>query len=188
MTFTASKFSTNPAPSTAADGPAQVLQVKSGTPLVIPGDAWLLNAEFGRQGPDLVLSGNDGGQVLVREYFTLETPPDLTTDSGAVIGAPLAVRLAGPLAPAQYAQAQPPASAEPIGQIEAIDGVVEAIRADGARVTLAKGDELFQGDVLESSPRAAIGVVLIGDSTFSMGENGRMVLDEMIYDADTGTG
>ncbi|MDP6773784.1 MAG: FecR domain-containing protein [Rhodospirillales bacterium] len=188
MTFTSSRFPADAAPSSSADGPAEILQAVSGTPLVIPGDAWLLNAEFARQGPDLVLSGDDGGQVLVRDFFALETPPDLTTSSGAMIGAPLATRLAGPMAPAQYAQAQPAASAEPIGQIEAIDGTVEVIRADGTRISLTKGDELFQGDVLESSPGAAIGVVLVDDSTFSMGENGRMVLDEMIYDADTGTG
>ena len=153
-----------------------------GNSIEIPGGVWLLRADFARQGSDLLLTGADGTQVLVRGYFLLENPPDLVTEGGQLITANLAVKLAGPLAPGQYAQAAPTDPSEPIGKVVTATGTVQAIRADGTRVTLAEGDPVYQGDVLETTEGAAIGIEFADDSTFSLGENGRMVLDEMVYD------
>jgi hypothetical protein len=52
--------------------------------------AWLLKADFVRQGPDLLLTGEDGQQTLLVDYFNAETPPNLQTDFGAVISGDLA--------------------------------------------------------------------------------------------------
>ncbi|MBL6942213.1 MAG: VCBS repeat-containing protein, partial [Rhodospirillales bacterium] len=168
-----------------------VLQAIDGGMLTIPGDAWLLKADFSPQGPDLLLSGPDGTQVLIRDFFNLENPPDLLTDTGAMITADLAINLAGPLAPGQSASAlddQLAQAAESIGRVEATDGLVEAIRVDGTKVTLSKGDDIFQGDTLITAKGAAIGITFIDDTTFSLGEEGRMVIDEMVYDGDTQEG
>src|SRR3990167_4601955 len=80
------------------------------------------------------------------------------------------------------------AGAEPIGRVETMAGTVVAVRADGSRVELHAGDSIFQGDTLESGPDGAVGVVLADDTTFSMAENGRMVMDEMVYDPGTQAG
>ncbi len=76
-----------------------VLQATPGEALVVPGsvpgDAWLLRADFDRQGSDLLLTGEDGSQVLVRDYFRGPNPPDLVTEFGAIINADLAQSLAG---------------------------------------------------------------------------------------------
>ncbi len=77
---------------------------------------------------------------------------------------------------------------EPIGNVDSMEGQVFAIRVDGTRVELKEGDVVFQGDILESSDDGAIGVLLADETTFSMGANGRMVLDEMIYDPATQEG
>ena len=173
-------------------GPAQhVLQAVDGGQLTVPGDAWLLKADFSPQGPDLLLTGPDGVQILIRDFFNLENPPDLLTDTGAMITADLAINLAGPVAPGQSASAldgQLAQVAESIGQVEATDGIVEAIRVDGSKVTLTKGDDIFQGDTLVTAKGAAVGITFIDDTTFSLGEEGRMVIDEMVYDADTQEG
>ena len=176
-------------------GPAQhVLQAVDGGQLTVPGDAWLLKADFSPQGPDLLLTGPDGVQILIRDFFELESPPDLLTDSGAMIPADLAVKLAGPAAPGQFALlengpfSEIAQAAESIGRVEATDGVVEAIRVDGSKVTLTKGDDIFQGDTLVTAKGAAVGITFIDDTTFSLGEEGRMVIDEMVYDADTQEG
>ena len=66
-------------------------------------NSWLLKADFSPQGSDLLLTGPDGSQVLIRDYFNLDTPPDLMTDAGALIPAELAVKLAGPTSPGQFA-------------------------------------------------------------------------------------
>ena len=64
--------------------------------LVVPGGTMLLRAEFTREGPDLTLTGADGSQVLVQDYFVQAEPPVLMTEGGAKIGPELAAKLAGP--------------------------------------------------------------------------------------------
>ena len=162
--------------------------------IVIPGGAWLLKADFVRQGSDLLLTAPDGHQVVVRGFFNLQTPPNLMTEGGALISADLAAKLAGPLAPGQFAQAAqgatdaPAAVTEPIGKVVTADGKVEATRVDGSKVTLAEGDPVYQGDILETGKDGAVGIEFIDQSTFSLGDGGRMVLDEMIYDPGAGEG
>ena len=77
-----------------------VLDAVPGEALVVPGGAWLLRATFLHDGSDLKLVGADGAVVLVRGYFALEWPPDLRTEGGSLIPADLALKLAGPQAPA----------------------------------------------------------------------------------------
>jgi hypothetical protein len=167
----------------------KVLQAVEGGLLTVPGESWLLQADFFPQGPDLLLTGPDGAQVLIRDFYNLENPPGLTTDAGGVISADLAIKLAGPMATGQLALVQDsPFSelaqvAESIGRVEATDGLVEAIRVDGTKVALSKGDDIFQGDTLVTGKGAAIGITFVDDTTFSLGEEGRMVIDEMVYDA-----
>ena len=63
-----------------------------------------------------------------------------------------------------------------------------AIRANGTKVELSEGDPVFQGDILQSGAGGSLGIVLADETTFSMAENGRMVLDEMVYDPSTQEG
>ncbi|MBO6948692.1 MAG: DUF4114 domain-containing protein [Rhodospirillales bacterium] len=77
---------------------------------------------------------------------------------------------------------------EPIGNVESLQGEVYAIRVDGSRVRLELGDQVFQGDILESGPEGNVGILLADETTFAMGPEGRMVLDEMIYDPGTQQG
>ncbi len=91
------------------------------------------------------------------------------------------------LAP-QVAQADSGASREPIGQVETLDGRVTVTRADGTIVELKQGDPVFQGDTLDTGADGAVGIVLVDSSVFSLGEGGRMLLDEMVYDPGTEEG
>ena len=174
--------------------PITVLTAESGSLLTVPGDAWLLKADFSPQGSDLLLTGPDGAQVLIHDFFSVDTPPDLMTDSGAMIPAELAIKLAGPSAPGQFALlqngpfAELAQAAESIGRVEATDGIVEVVRIDGTRETLAKGDDIFQGDTLVTGKGAAVGITFVDDTTFSLGAEGRMVIDDMVYDPATQEG
>jgi hypothetical protein len=160
-----------------------VLTAQPGKDLLIPDGAWILGGQYSRQGSDLVVKGADGQLLVVRGFFSFASPPDLHTDGGAVINAQLATRLAGPLAPGEIAQVGPQAGpGEPIGKVTTATGVVEATRANGTKVTLKTGDPVYQGDVLETGKNGAVGVEFADQSTFSLGDSGRMVLDEMVYD------
>jgi Ca2+-binding RTX toxin-like protein len=96
-------------------------------------------------------------------------------------------RLAGPLAPGQFAQTEASADVA-IGRVTALDGTAVATRVDGTRVTLALDSPIQQGDVLETGDGSALGVVFVDNTSFSLGANARMVVDELVYDPSGGTG
>ena len=148
----------------------------------LPDGFKLANAEYAREGSDLVVKAADGQEVLVTDYFASGSPAELVSSGGAHLSGTAVTHLAGPMAPGEFAQAAPAMTAEPIGTVDNIDGGVTARRADGTEVELEVGDPVFQGDVLSSGADGAIGVVLADGTSFSMAENGQMVLDEMVYD------
>ncbi len=165
-----------------------VLAPASGEALTVPEGFPLVSAAFERQGSDLLLVAKDGSGVLIEDYFAHEPPAALTTVGGALLPADLVEMLAGPMAPGQYAQLGPGGTAVPIGTVATIDGTVTATRADGTVVTLALDVDVFQGDVLETEAGATVGLMFNDDTTFALGENGRMVLDKLIYDPDSSEG
>jgi len=107
----------------------------------------------------------------------------VTANSPAPDGKPATSPAAG-----QIAAAGTSPGIEPIGRVETISGRVFVVRADGSRVELALGDRLYDGDILETGADGAVGVVLADETSLAMGSDGRMVLDEMIYDPGTQEG
>lgn len=161
----------------------------------VPDAALLMHGQYVRLGPDLMIVGPDGQKVLVTDYFTHETPPDLMGPSGMMIHGTTATALAGPRAPGQVAQAEGAAgdvelaqAAQAIGTVTRLTGTVFVQRADGTRVELSSGDQVFQGDIVETGGDGAIGITFADGTEMSLGAEGRLVLDEMIYDPDSGTG
>ncbi|MCH8112556.1 MAG: tandem-95 repeat protein [Proteobacteria bacterium] len=173
---------------TAAEQPYGAVIDAAGDAVTVPYGTMLLDAAFSRQGPDLLLTGDGGESVLVRGYFAAEAPPALLTEGGARLSPDTAEALAGPAAPGQYAQAAPGSAQQPIGTVDAADGEVFASRADGNRVSLEAGDAVFQGDVLETAGDGALNITFSDGTEFSLDENARMVLDELVYDPGTGEG
>lgn len=158
----------------------------AGETLQLPEDGALLRASFVRVGGDLVLEMPNGTSVLVQGYFDLAEPPALMTAGGALMPADLVSSLAGPLAPGQYAQSgESDLEATPIGLVDESVGEVTATRADGTRVALTQDTPVYQGDVIETADDAALSITFIDETAFSLGEDARMVLDEMIFDPDT---
>jgi len=168
-----------------------VVDAGSGAGVVVLDAALLTTATYVREGADLVLIGADGQTVLVRDYFANATPPDLVSATGgSKIAGTVAVKLAGAGAPGQYAQAQAAASdaSQAIGRVETIEGSVTILRVDGTRAVGEAGLAIFQGDVLETGADGSIGLIFTDDSTFSLGDNARMVIDEMVFDPSAKTG
>ncbi|MEQ9329054.1 MAG: FecR domain-containing protein, partial [Rhodospirillales bacterium] len=170
-------------------GSVFVIETDDSGRVVLPEGLIPSKADFVRSGPDLVLEFGDGSAVTIRDYFTLENAPDILSTTGVKIEGALATRLAGPVAPGQVAQpAGTDAAEQPIGRVETAEGEVYAIRLDGTQVELKVGDPIYQGDQLETGADGTVGVVFIDDTTFSLGHDGTMVLDEMIYDPNTESG
>jgi len=166
-----------------------VLGLQGATEVVVPGaPGFLVGAHYARDGWDLKLTDSDGHEVVVRDYFRLDHPPTLVSEEGARIPPELAERLAGPLAPGQYAQAASTPGGNPIGEVHTLSGPATATHADGTKVVLAVGSPIFQGDVLETGPGAALGVVFIDKTTFALQDDSRMVVDQLIFDPGTKQG
>ena len=82
----------------------------------------VLSAKLEREGADLDLTGPEGEELIIRNYFNQVPSPDLVNPNGFALKGVVVTHLAGPLAPDQYAKAPPTAKVEPIGQIETAKG------------------------------------------------------------------
>ena len=151
----------------------------------VPHGDFLLSAEYARVGPHLSLSEGETS-VLVKNFFTFKTVPDLLTEDGSsIIDGALAIRLAGPLAPGQFAQAgqlSQVSGMPSIGTVEKLAGTVTLTRSDGTVVQASKGSAVFTGDIIKTEADANIGIKFVDETNFALGGSGRMVIDEMIYD------
>ena len=78
--------------------------------------------------------------------------------------------------------------AEPVGQITALQGSAFIIRTDGTKVQASDGAPIFQGDTIETAAKGAVGITFADQSTFSLADEGQMVIDEMVYDPGTQSG
>jgi len=158
-----------------------------GGAIVIPDSVFLLTAEFQRHGHDLHLtgkdaSGKDGGSIVLDGYFAASHPADLATARGAMIAGDTVKLLAGPLAPAQYAQAGAGvAGAQPIGKVTASDGTVEITHANGLKETGIVNAPVFLNDVVVTSANSSVGIQFVDKTTFALGAGARMAVDKFVY-------
>ncbi|MFK7836307.1 MAG: VCBS domain-containing protein [Sulfitobacter sp.] len=148
----------------------------------LPETLALFTAEYGRDGQDLILQTVDGQQARLVDYFATEPLADLVAHDGAVLRGTVVDRLAGPLFPAQYAQAGGANLAEAIGQVETLTGSAFAQRTDGSTVELEIGTKVFQGDVVRTENGSTLGLTFADGTIFTLASGSRMVLDELIYD------
>jgi len=161
--------------------------------LELPGGSAFLRADFAREGFDLILDAGSDGTVVVPDYFLRLSPPDLVTGDGAVLPHHIVRTLAGPMTPGQVAQIGPAsattvAQGSPIGTVSEAHGAVTVLHPDGTPAMLQTGDPIFQGDVLETGSDGSVSVIFVDDTVFSLDVDGRMVMDEMVYDPGTQTG
>lgn len=161
--------------------------------LTVPEGDLLLRAEFQRSGSDLILQGrgeNGGQSILVENFFTNPHPPTLQTAAGARISPKLAFQLAGPANPGILAMATDGSGSghdAGIGTIDDVKGEAVIIRA-GLKIPASKGMTLKEGDIIETGANGSIGLIYADGTTIALGSDGRMVIDEMSYDPDAGTG
>ncbi|MDK9722997.1 MAG: FecR domain-containing protein [Rhodospirillales bacterium] len=165
-----------------------IIQAQPNQDILLQNGQALSVSDYIRQGPDLLLVGPDGNTILIRDYFTLEDAPDILSADGAYLPGDLVVKLAGPLTPGMFAQAGAATGQQAIGRADTTSGDVTVVHADGSKGILHKGDPIYQGDVLQTIKGATVGLVFMDGTTLALGSNGRLVLDQMVYDPGTQTG
>ncbi|MDE0781436.1 MAG: FecR domain-containing protein, partial [Alphaproteobacteria bacterium] len=158
--------------------------------VTIPDGPMLLNANFARSGSDLQLTRQGGEQVIVQNFFGTEITPVLATEGGAKIMPDVAESLAGPdiLGGGEGDATLLGQSDQLIGAVNTVEGGVFATRADGTRTELNEGDPVYQGDVLETDDEGAISLTFVDSTEFALDKGTRLVLVEMVFDAQRGEG
>ena len=152
-------------------------------PVQIADAALLTGGQFMQHGGDLHIQGADGAEVVVQGYFTADPRPDLVAaDGGAALTPGLVDSFMLSMAPGQYAQSAGQAQM-PIGQVDELKGEAFAVRADGTRIQLAKGDPVFEGDIIETGAGdSAIRMLFVDKTVFALGSEARLALDELVFD------
>ncbi|MBM3483394.1 MAG: hypothetical protein FJX66_08810 [Alphaproteobacteria bacterium] len=86
-------------------------------------------------------------------------------------------------------KAPPPPSDEPsIGKVETIEGECTVTHVNGTKSALAKDAPIYQGDLIETGSNGKLSILFIDSSTFALGSDGSMVLDELVYDPKSNEG
>ncbi len=101
-----------------------------------------------------------------------------------VLGAASALALGASDVPAQ--------SGSKAGVAAAVRGPVQQVsfRTPSATVgrNVSSGDEIFLGDRIVTGPAGGLQIMLLDGTTFSVGPNSSMVIDEFVYNPAAGTG
>lgn len=178
-----------PTPGGASE-PAIVIQADGAPAIELPDASVLVHGDFSQSGQDLVLTGPSGADVIVQNYFAQETPPDLVAAGGAQALSPQLVdSFLTSQAPGQYAQAGSAVGSQSIGQVGDVAGQAFAVRADGTRVPLEKGDPVFQGDIVETGGNdSAVRMVFLDKTEFALGADAKLALDELVFNPATQSG
>ncbi len=169
---------------------ATVVEADGVPAIVLPDTSKIATGDFTQVGQDLILSGPSGGDLIVQNYFAQESPPELIAAGGAQVLSPQLVdSFLVSQAPGQYAQAGTAVGAQPIGQVGDMVGQVTAVRADGTRVSLEKGDPVFQGDIVETGGNeSAVRMVFLDKTEFALGADAKLALDELVFNPATQSG
>ena len=158
------------------------------SPVFLPDGRFLVDAEFHQQGDDLLIVDTAGATILVKDYFLFDPPPPIETGDGGWFSPQLVQSFLIAETAGQYAQSGPQIGASPVGQVEITTGTVSARRADGTQVVLREGDPIFQGDVVETGPDSTVNLFFVDDTTFTLGGDARLAIDEMVYNPETERG
>ncbi|NKB43943.1 MAG: hypothetical protein GKS03_06645 [Alphaproteobacteria bacterium] len=171
----------------SSEASTQLVLVENGS-VVIPDAPALLTGDFSKLGDDLLIISPSGERFLVKDFFTTEPLPYLTDGEGIVVSGQVIARVAQRPDPTEYAQEGQADGTGAIGIVESIDGEVTVERADGTIVILSEGDAVYMGDLIITAEGATVGLKFLDETTFALGEDGELILDELIYDPASDTG
>ncbi|EFL90016.1 choice-of-anchor C family protein [Ahrensia sp. R2A130] len=162
------------------------LEAAGAKSIVVENPYLLFNAEYSRQGSDLILSDDRGSELRLQNYFDNAEPADLVSPDGARLTGDVVEALAGPAFPGQVAQGAPGAAvaagAKAIGQVETLTGTATVQRSDGTTETLSLGTQVFPNDVVATADGGSLSITFEDGTIFTLAAGSRMVLNELVYD------
>lgn len=144
------------------------------------------DADFSRDGLDLMLSGDHGNSVTIENYFAAAQAPSLEGADGAVLTPKLVSSFM--TSDPHYANTSTANDQSPIGAVHEIEGSATITRTDGSTETMKLGTPVYQGDIVETSGDGAVNIMFIDETTLAVSEDARMAIDEYVFDPATSGG
>lgn len=151
------------------------------THLNLPDASFIRNANFQRNGADLVLDGSTG-TITIEGYFSAEQPPTLTSLNGGSLSPQLVQSFVQQ--PAQFAQVASVNDESPIGEVSEVTGKATITRLSGQVEPITHGTPVYQGDIVETVNEGALNIVFSDESRFAVSEDSRLAIDEYVFDAE----
>jgi VCBS repeat-containing protein len=144
----------------------------------------LFSADFRRSGADLLLVRHETTAIIL-DYFRDGRRLNITTTEGASLTGATVEMLAGPDPSGQYAQASNATPTRtPIGRVEKVSGSATVLR-NGVSIELRLGDTVAKGDVVQTGADSSLTIKFNDGTVFSLSSSARMVLNDMVYTADS---
>ena len=141
----------------------------------------MFTGEYFRDGDDLLITlGLES--IVIADYFASNSAPTLVAPNGATLEFDVVSALAGEATPVQYAQSSGETGGPlKIGEVIKLEGTADSLQTGGSKTELKLGDPVFQGDVVSTGAGSKMGISFSDGTLFSLSENARIVLNELIY-------
>ena len=112
----------------------------------------------------------------------------MTRHSLWCLGEPFRLTACGATMLAALATGVLPVQARDVGVAAAVNTQAFGTPPGGARSTKVLGDNVFYNERIETSGTGLVQVLLVDGSTFTVGANSDLVIDEFVYDPNAGSG
>jgi len=153
--------------------------------VALPDVAFIRDAEFTRDGMDLILKSEDG-QAVIEGYFAAEPAPYLVGPDGSSLSPNLVNSFLK--SGSEFAANATASDESPVGAVLEMKGDATVTRLDGTSEKIQIGTPIFQGDVIETSADAAVNVKFVDETSFAVSEDSRLAIDEYVFDPATAEG
>ena len=77
-----------------------------------------------------------------------------------------------------------PPAAKVVGHVVKMTGSASIVR-NGVTIDVNTGDNVYQNDVVQTGSGSTLGLVLIDGTTFNLTANARLMLNDLVYDANS---
>jgi Big-like domain-containing protein/FecR-like protein len=152
--------------------------------ILFPDKDILFSADFRRSGADLLVIRHETTAIIL-DYFRDGRRLSITTPEGASLTGATVEALAGLDPSGQYAQGSNAAPTRtPIGRVEKVSGSATVLR-NGVSIELRPGDMVARGDVVQTGTGSSLTIKFNDGTVFSLSSSARMVLNDMVYSADS---
>lgn len=172
-------------PSGIEQKPADIIKTNGDSSLALQDESLMRHAEMHKDGQDLVLE-TPKGQTIIQDYYASENAPNLVGADGRVLSPQLVDSFLK--SDPQYADSGSLSDESPVGSIQELNGPVTITRLDGSVESAEIGSSIYQGDIVETAPDAAVNITFIDETNFAVSSDSRLSIDEYVFDPSSNEG